>query len=158
MVAVAVAVGVVVAVVVAVAVAVAVGVAVGVGVVVAVVVGVVVAVGVGVVVAVVVGVVVAVVVGVVVGGDMTDPRTLAARLELIADPDFPVTLGYNAARDIRAAAVLLRDLAAERDELRAELDRRTDPDLAAVLRVLKVPYGHAYIESAARMIDREGPT
>jgi hypothetical protein len=38
-------------------------------------------------------------------------------LDKIADPNFPGTLGYSAAQQLRAAAAVLRDLADERDAL-----------------------------------------
>jgi hypothetical protein len=46
-----------------------------------------------------------------------DPRTLADRLDEIADPNFPGTVGYTAAQDLRAAAALLRRHAALLDAI-----------------------------------------
>lgn len=53
---------------------------------------------------------------------MTDSRTLADRLDEIADPNFPGTVGYTAAQDLRAAAALLRGLAGVRDVAVAQRD------------------------------------
>lgn len=75
----------------------------------------------------------------------TDPRTLAALLELIADPDFRSTLD-SAAKDIRAAAVLLRRHA----------------DLLDAIGVLMDPQQHNSIklrQTAKRIADAvDGPT
>lgn len=57
---------------------------------------------------------------------MSDPNDLADRLDQIADPNFPGSIGYTAARDMRAAARLLREQAEQLDTLRNAIGASSD--------------------------------